>query len=567
MKLAKYLIVLAIVLCATASISNAQSIQFLGGGSTAIFLELGQAAQSAASTSTPCVWTQGKTASVVARDSRSGTVDEQGPVWITWSPGSTGTCAAPSGTGINIYSYMSVDSVVGDRCYFETEASGTSGCTQVITISAGTAGANLICAPSPTTCTSFGPDTPIPAAIIAAINGQHWFVAGTDVRPEDGKFATFRLLTPCGQAIFRQPFDQGLRQTSGLGYQTGTTGVGVSIQSSFSTSVSHVLDFNITGSDPITGKPVPAYTVSTVGAQPIVVVAAPAGGTGIGAATDINGFTLTLFYQGVLGRATDLFGPTTSDPITTLVREPLSGTYNTFEYSIPNTSQFHGSQDDNNCSGANVFANPMTLQSTNGSILAFRKRVVGTGEMVAQLKAATSSDQRLGYFFWSSANALGFTTTNGKYLTVNGVDPLKNAYTDGVLPGADGSHPLTDVTFKWLNMGDYPVWSAVRIVSKSPTPAGVTALIAAAQTLNSTQFDFITLSNLKVWHSHYYMPAINSVVSANGNTIHTANDLCNAPGALAEFGGDAGGANVLKQANADFCADFGNQNGLINKAN
>jgi hypothetical protein len=88
-----------------------------------------------------------------------------------------------------------------------------------------------------------------------------------------------------------------------------------------------------------------------------------------------------------------------------------------------------------------------------------------------------------------------------------------------------------------------------------------------AQTLNTTQFDFIPLPNLKVWHSHYFMPAIGSVVSANGNTLNTANDLCAAPGALAEFGGDAGGSNVLKQANLDFCADFGNQNGLINKAN
>jgi hypothetical protein len=40
-----------------------------------------------------------------------------------------------------------------------------------------------------------------------------------------------------------------------------------------------------------------------------------------------------------------------------------------------------------------------------------------------------------------------------------------------------------------------------------------------------------------------------------------------AAGALAEIGGDVGGANVLKQVNADFCTDYGNPNGLINKAN
>lgn len=556
MKFAKYMAVLAVLLCAFAGNSNAQSIKFLGGGSSALFLELGQAAATAAATSTPCVWSLGKSASILARDSRTATpTDEQGNIWITWSAGA-GSCAAPTGA-FNIYSYMSLDSVVGDKCYFETETSGVSGCTQVMTIAAGTGGAGKL---------GLGlVETPIPAAVITALNGQHFFAIGTDIRPEDAKFASLRMFSACGAAVNRQPFDQGLRQTYGLGYQTGTTGVGTAILSSFSAAKFNVLDFNITGNDPITGKAVPAYAVSTVGAQPIVVAVAPATGTGIGAATDINGFTLTLFYQGVLGRSTDLFGPTTTNPVITLVREPLSGTYNTFEYSVPNSSQFHGSQDDNNCNGNVVFANPMTLQSTNGQILAYRKRVIGTGEMVSTLQTlGTAATDSLGYFFWSAGNGAGLT--NVKYLTVNGIDPLQDTYTGGVIPG-NGGVPLTNVTFKWLNQGDYPIWSALRIVSASPAPIGVTDLVAAVQTLSSTQNDFIPLANLKVWHSHYYLPAINIGVSALGNTINTANDLCNAPGVLAEFGGDAGGANIGKQSNLDFCADFGNINGLINKAN
>jgi ABC-type phosphate transport system substrate-binding protein len=574
MRIVKYLVVLAIALCATASASNAQSIQFLGGGSTAIFLELGQASLSIPGVT--CVWTTNKTASMVARDTRSGTVDEQGPAWITWTPGSTGTCAAPAGTGINIYSYMSIDSVEGDRCFFETEASGTSGCTQILTVAAGTAGVGLLCSPSPTTCTQFGPDTPIPANIISAINNQHWFAIGTDIRPEDAKFQSLRMFTSCGTSVGRAPFGGGLTTAFGLGYQTGTNGVGTTTQSFYSTAVSHLLDFNITGNDPITGKPVPAYSVNTVGAQPIVVVVSPAGGTGIGAATDINGFTLATFYEGVLGRATDLVGPTTADPITVLVREPLSGTYNTFEYSISNSSQFKDSQDDFNCNGSVVNSNPMNLQGTAGQIASFRRRVVGTGEMVTQLKNATSSDQRMGYFFWSAANASTFTATNGKYLTVNGIDPLQDAYSGaytgqvaGQLPNATNGF-LSHVTFKWLNMGDYPIWSAVRVVSTSPTPAGVTALISGAQTLTSSQNDFITLPNLNVWHSHFALPAINSGVQANGATINpaTPNDLCNPTGgAILESGGDAGGSNVLKSGNSDFCHDFNNQNGLINRNN
>ena len=63
MRFVKYLFALAIALCATANVSHAQqigTIQFLGGGSSALFLELGQAAATAAATATPCVWTQKK---------------------------------------------------------------------------------------------------------------------------------------------------------------------------------------------------------------------------------------------------------------------------------------------------------------------------------------------------------------------------------------------------------------------------------------------------------------------------------------------------------------------------
>jgi hypothetical protein len=216
----------------------------------------------------------------------------------------------------------------------------------------------------------------------------------------------------------------------------------------------------------------------------------------------------------------------------------------------------------------------MTLQSTNGQILAFRKRAIGTGEMVSTLANATTDS--LGYAFWSVGNfTTNLTSTppvniaNLKYLTVNGIDPLKNAYTDGVLPAGNDTgtgHQPSDVTFKWLNQGDYPIWSALRIVSKNPTPAGVTSLIAGAQTLDSAQHDFITLANLTVVHSHFYLPAINFGIEGNGDTLGSTGDLCSV-GTLGEQGGDAGGANVPKQVNSHFCTDFNNPNGLINKTN
>ena len=550
------------------------NVMFLGGGSSAMFLELGQSAQSSATTSTPCVWTHSTLLNfVAARDNRIQLlfasdlpIDENGDIWVTWGPGS-GTCTAPSGN-FDVYAYTSLDSVLGVRCFFEIDdVNGNPGCVQVFTLPAGTAGENKLC--NTTDPCVYGPDTAIPQVVINALNLQHWFAAGTDILPEDAKFAVLRMFTPCGSPIWRQPFDQGLRQTNGLGYQVNIPGIGLPVYSYFSNIVFHTLDFNFTGNDPINaGFPVPGYNLTTLGAKPIMIAVSPAGGTGIGAASDINAFTLALFTEGILGRTTDLFGPSTAAPVTTLISEPFSGPYNVMEYSISNSSQFHTSQDENNCDGGGgVYSSALGLQGTNGQIPSLRVRAVGTREMVSQLQAASDGDQRLGYFYWSAANANSFTTANGKYLTVNGVDPLQDNYTDGVLPGVDSAHPLSNVSFKWLNMGDYPIWSVLRIVSKSPTPLGVTKLVSAAQGLNATQHNFLPATNLQVWHSHYYLPETGNGVSALGNTINATGDLCPLSGALPEYGGDLGGANTSKQANIDFCVDFANINGLINKAN
>jgi hypothetical protein len=557
--------------------SRGANVMFLGGGSSAMFSELGQAAQSSAATGTPCVWTYSAstsalTAQVLSRDNRPSAfppnlpIDEFGDIWVTWGPG-TGTCAAPAGN-FDIYSYTSLDSVVGVRCYFEVDSSDDNpGCVQSLTVAAGTAGENKLCNASGP-CV-FGPDTAIPKAVITALHSRHWFAVGTDILPEDAKYAVLRMFTPCGQPIWRQPFDLILRQTFGLGYQSSVPGVGIPVLSHFSSTDRHPLDFNFLGNDPVNaGKAVPHYSISTVGAKPILMVVSPAGGTGLGAATDIPGYILASFTEGTLGRTTDLLGPTVTSPVATLISEPLSGPYNVMEYSMANNSQFHTSQDLWNCTpSGGVFSNGMNLPSALGSVPAYRVRAVGTGEMTSQLQAATGSDQRLGYFYWSAANASTFTATNGKYLTVNGVDPLQDAYTDGVLPGVDSAHPLSNVTFKWLNMGDYPVWSVLRIISKSPTPIGVTTLISAAQGLNVSQHNFIAPANLQVWHSHYYLPAVGSNIAANGTTISTAGDLCSANEALPELGGDTGGATMLKQANFDFCQDFAVVTGFVNKTN
>jgi len=557
--------------------SHNANLMFLGGGSSAIFRELGQAAVSSPLTGTPCVWTSSVATNMqnqlaLAQDNRPALlgglpISDYGDIWVTWSAG-TGTCTSPKGN-FDVYAYTSLDSAVGVKCYFEVDAvDNSNGCIQSLTVTPGTSGENLLC--NPTAPCVYGPDTQIPAGVINALHNKHWNSVGTDILPEDAKFAVLRMFSPCNQVVYRQPFDLILRTTYGLGYQGASTGVGTPVKSAISGTQLNVLDFNFTGNDPInSSRPVRPYAVTNLGAKPILIVVSPAGGTGIGAATDIPGFVLSNYTDGTIGRSTDLLGPTTTAAITTLINEPLSGPYNVIEYSITNSSQFHSSQDIWNCEpGGSVATNGLTLLATDGVVPAYRVRALGTNEMIAAIQAATPNDQRMGYFYWSAANAASFTSSNGKYLTVNGVDPIQDGYTDGVLPGADLAHPLTNVTFKGLNSGDYPIWSMLRILSTTPTPIGVTALVTAAQSINASQHNFVAPANLNVWHSHYYLPAVLSNTAANGTTINTAGDLCAPLGnALPEFGGDAGGATVLRQVNFDFCVDYQNPIGLVNKTN
>jgi hypothetical protein len=106
-------------------------------------------------------------------------------------------------------------------------------------------------------------------------------------------------------------------------------------------------------------------------------------------------------------------------------------------------------------------------------------------------------------------------------------------------------------------------------VSVSPTPAGVTNLVNGAQTLSSTQNDFIPLANLKVWKSHFNLFAIGVTDNTNGNTVNpaTPGDLCSNPSSLTEAGGDAGAANISIHGNNDFCNDFNVPIGINDKNN
>jgi hypothetical protein len=607
MKLIKHVLALAFLFCVTANISHAQgTIQYLGTGSPSLFIELGQAAATLPdtmdSTGRHCYFTWGPDGASAYDDRESDSYNNpfRGPVWVAWGTAAGGTCASPVAP-FNVYVEMSSDSMAGNRCFFAVDYSGIGGCRFEIDAGIGTTPGNPVtsggaCIPS-APCSLLGPqptynDTPIPQALLNTLDTpvHHFFAAATDFRPEDAKFAIARMFTACGAPFTRNPYIQTSYQTYGLGYQgyggAGNVGEGFPIVGYVGSYGRYpVWDFNISGNDPRTGQSLAAagranYTVSTVGAQPIVVVVSPNDGVAgrLASANDIMSSTLSEYFFGGYGRTSDLTGDTVNEhPVTTLIPEPVSGTYSTFEYSVPNSNEFKASQDVNNCTGSGSTAtanlNPLDAPSANGLVPgAFRVRAIeagdipghlGSSEVTGALQAATTDT--IGYFFWNAANAAGFTSTKGKYLTVNGVDPLKNAYTDGVLPGADAAHPLTDVTFKNLNLGDYAIWSPLRIVSLSPVPAGVTRLIAAAQTVPATAADFIPLSSLRIWKSHYNMLGIGVSNNNNGQTVNpaTPGDLC--PGSTGEGGGDVGAMTISIHGNSDFCTDFATPIGINDK--
>jgi hypothetical protein len=588
MKFMKYLFAFALALAfgASASVSQASGVPaYVATGSSALFLELGQAAT--ALSDTGCYWTQKSVSTIAARDDRPTIpiTDENGSIWIAWGKG-TGTCAAPAGT-FNIYSEMSLDSVLGQRCYFMVNSSNVGGCLQIVTIASGTAGAGLL-------GTGFSADTAIPAAVISALNNSRMNAAATDIRPEDGKFASARMFTPCTDQIARNPYQSTSFYTSGLGYQTGTTGIGTAIQSFTNAGVVfHVYDFNITGTDPISGGSLSTagrtpYVVSTVGAQPQMITVGPVTSTGIGAATDIPFSTLSEFVEGGYGRTTDLEGPTATNAVVAILREPLSGTYNTFEFSVPNSNQFQASQEIFNCNSGTgqVASNPMNIATVLGNVPNSRKiRAIGTGEEVAALinpsfcPTSPTEIDCIGYWFWSAGNAANFTATNQKYLTLNGVDPILDSYGDscmsglglgpGVIPNV-GNSALGCVTFKGLNAGDYAIWSPLRIVSTSGAATAVGNLITGAESLSSTQNDFVPITKLKVWHSHFGFFGVpgEPTTDSDGETVNpaTPGDLCNNSASSPEQGGDVGGMTISIQGNHDFCSDFNTPIGISSKS-
>jgi hypothetical protein len=581
------MIAVAAVLAFAAANVNAQTAQLVMTGSSALYLQLGQAAYQAQG----CVWTTSSSSGFAAEDTRStGTegleANDEGAAWIVWNPGTGGTCASPAGTA-NVWMMIKLDSVIGDRCYFAKPR-----CTIQNTggFAAGATGNSTLTGNGITIT-----DTALPGTILSAITNQPVNAAATDIRPEDAKFAINRALTTCGTPIVAGS------QYLGLGYQQSGTfttgspelgiGVGVveSTQANSKPQTYNVINFNLSGTDPISGDALPGtYQVVPMGAVPIVVFVTPTKPAGFGslAVTNIDSAVLAGYLDGTYGRTSEI-GGSASNTTTVFQREPLSGTYNTMEYAIPNSVQNQSSQDVGlaaldayinagdsstypffNCTavGGTVQAsisasdttgtgNPLEESDTRGGGSSFKYRAIGTGDEVAAVLAATSD--ALGYSFWGTGNFKSALASNAKYLTVNGIDPLSEVWSDGEIP-TSANDLLSNVSFTHVKDGSYPIWSFLRVVTDASLAGSCSSTSTTpvcelqndvAHFVSPNQPDFVLNSQVTMVRSHFAPPGVTTPL--NGGAIS------NGSGATSESGGDVGGMVYTITSDTDYNTDFG----------
>jgi hypothetical protein len=534
MRKMKFVFGIAVVLIAISAGANAQTVVFNAVGSSAQFLELGQAAGSATSGSpaglgATCVWSNNQgsdpTHAIQVTDPTTGQT-ETGNAWIAWTPSVTRSCSSVS-SSTQVYVFLQTDSVIGDRCFFNKCVFGTS------ELPAGSASDNLIFPAGSTE----GAEIELNAAVWNAVNNSVQNAAATDIRPEDAAFATERALTSCGSSVFSSSY-------LGLGYTSG----GTPVESAYSNSGFHVTSFPFDATS--------SFSVTPLGAVPIVVFVHPSDTTGFGSAsfTNIARADLANYLDGAWGNVSHVM-PGNESRTTVVIPEPISGEYNVMEFAVPNTTTRFVSQDvglnqppqQNACDpdAPATAINPLNLENADSG---YRNRALGTAEEISVVENLTTpvsgnpqEPDTIGYAFWSTANFATTTAANAKYLRVDGVDPIETSYaTNGVLP-TTANGDLHDVTFANVNNGTYPIWSLMRLVSANPAPAAVTGIATAAQRFvaGSTQPDFIPFTSLSVLHSHFTPPGVTYPTNSTPNNGGLSGGLSGVCGT--ESGGDVGG--------------------------
>lgn len=579
------------------------------------------------------LWTAKSTSAIAAAgvdaNRNAAFPNEAANFWLEWD-----NSAAPT----VICGYLAVDSVVGERLFFGTYSNGTGNFGHATL--AFPAGVPAV--PTATTClggtsqAGAGVLAPylvddaagLPCTVYTAIVGQQFTAAATDIRPEDAEYATQRAAAPCAGGNCATD-----KVKAGLGYGGATLGLpGTKIQSAFSASGAQVIGYSISGNDPETGVAVlggGGYTVTDIGAYPMMIFVGlnrPAAGCATDFAvttpTNVPSHTLALLESGTLSRTTDLnnLTPTQSAadggaglngcPITILHREPMSGTFNTFEYQIPHAQGLALSQeigvDPSNaaplvCPPPAECGNPFWHNFADGSV---RARVQGTGEMVKAADGDTLSPaggkapNTLGYAFWTfSTFAAASAQNNLRYITLDGVDPIQANYFAPASAGGANPVPVVGqfppclatpcrMPFTNLKNGGYRNWNIIRLVQATnpaldtaagaPTAADIAladSILAFGQDQSDPTVgnltDFVPFKDanghiLNVFRSHYNIKNYYNYGNPVAGTI-TAGVILNATNpvafagqpAYADNGGDMAGAIFNDQNDMDSLNDFG----------
>jgi hypothetical protein len=474
--------------CVPASNAQTPAIPIVAVGSSALFPSAAIAAtvgDPVRGVTAPLCGSRFWTGSASAADARSTLTspaipNEGGTLWVAWDNDATPTI---------ICTYLSVDTIVGQRLFFG-QGSGSSGNATLIvpTSACTTAGGDKV---------AFVWDTAtagLPVAVWNALTGGnstlanctgsttsapvHFNVAFTDLRPEDAQFVgNARVLCNDANANANFPTDD----KSCLGFGPGISSPGTPVVSSFSTASAQAVAYAFTGTDPISSVAIPASQTFTVGAEAVIPIVnttdqATAGSFGLltnpGAnprLTNVNSHTLAALYTGQAILTRDILGAAPGTipavAVNALQREPMSGTYTTFEWQVvrqrdglnaisQETGILGPSQPGyaSACFAQNANAFP-TVTCSNpastcvGASCGLRTRVIGTGQMVSTANnTAFNTKSILGYAFWSLGSFGG--KANIKYLTLDGVDGLFPSYStnDGKFPGVVAGQGTAAIT-------------------------------------------------------------------------------------------------------------------------
>lgn len=442
------------------------------------------------------------------------TLVDSNTVWIVWdSHLNLSNQPAP-----NVWAYIKVDSVVGDRCYFAHPR------CNVAAPSPFPSAADSI---SSSLWGDGSSDTTPPLnvqALFESASGVSVSAAATDIRPEDGLFAMCRANSALDTVNLTAPLGLGYNSNNASGAcpttKTLATLVGTDIGSAVSGATAHVAAFNISGTDPFSGQAIPAFTTVSVGAAPIVFVGHVSSGSPLSTVTNVSDSQLQSVFSGqgtVANPGCDAanLGAASSGPLDVFLREPLSGTYNTTEYNVMLYPDFSGASQE---TGVTPSGNPAILNAACTSGIGLRKRGVGTGDIISSLFGETTNDA-IGYTFFSYGNVSNGTkpiidSPSFRYFTLDGVDPIFHKYVSvangtaldpgqpnasvGEIPGAAdvpclnggtvGSFPCPEnkiwnggLSFPNLRSGQYRAWSILRLVSDGAALAVAKTLATASQ--------------------------------------------------------------------------------------